>query len=391
MNLRKDINTQRGSLDENVGRLMSAAYRPPRPNPVFKDWLGAQLERQRTGLPVEHADEEVRSCLDDNLTRVLVAATADVELRPDARRTFRHALREEIESRKRHGHLPYWAPRLVAAGASAVVLAGFLLFPLLWSHVQPHADVTVANNQAEVLQVRPLFFNLGTRVETHMLVEGESIALYAGDTIQTGSGSSSVLSLFGSGEVTLYPESKLTLLQLTEAQDGQPETARVRLDAGLVKTDVTDVMLAVDTPAASASVEGTQFKVEVVADSHTHVATNEGTVRVDMGGQSVRVAAGQQVDAIVGQPLQVLEQGPPFLIIDGPAIPEVKGTSLTLAGRTDVDATVSVDGRQVPVDIEGRFAAQLTLEAGANEIVVTATSPIGRSVTVELVLVYEGD
>ena len=95
-----EVRAQQGRLEENIGRLVSTACRPAQSNPAFKDWLGAQLERQIAGLPVGHADEEVRSCLDDNLNRVLVAATADVALRLDARQTLRSALRQGQRQRE---------------------------------------------------------------------------------------------------------------------------------------------------------------------------------------------------------------------------------------------------------------------------------------------------
>ncbi len=55
---------------------------------------------------------------------------------------------------------------------------------------------------------------------------------------------------------------------------------------------------------------------------------------------------------------------------------------IDILGKTDADATVTVNGTAILVRTDGKFFDQVTLEPGVNTITVVATSRFGKSTTV---------
>ncbi|MBI5449192.1 helix-turn-helix domain-containing protein, partial [Candidatus Gottesmanbacteria bacterium] len=73
----------------------------------------------------------------------------------------------------------------------------------------------------------------------------------------------------------------------------------------------------------------------------------------------------------------------PQLIIEQPVGESVaKEKRIDILGRTDPDATVTVNGMSVLVRSDGRFFDQLSLVSGVNRITVVATSRFGKITTV---------
>lgn len=91
----------------------------------------------------------------------------------------------------------------------------------------------------------------------------------------------------------------------------------------------------------------------------------------------------------LGLQYQKLKQ-PPLLRLEQP-----KGNVVTaerrldLLGKTDTDATVTVNNIAVPIRNDGKFFDQVTLEPGINQISVTATSRYGKSTTVKIDVAYQ--
>jgi cytoskeletal protein RodZ len=76
-------------------------------------------------------------------------------------------------------------------------------------------------------------------------------------------------------------------------------------------------------------------------------------------------------------------QLPPTLTIDSPANHAVVAdTRLEILGKTDPDATVTVNGVSVLVRGDGKFFDQVALNPGVNTFTITATSRLGKSTTV---------
>ncbi|MBI4066471.1 helix-turn-helix domain-containing protein [Candidatus Gottesmanbacteria bacterium] len=85
-------------------------------------------------------------------------------------------------------------------------------------------------------------------------------------------------------------------------------------------------------------------------------------------------------------------QYPPSLTLEVPVEHALVVTKkIELLGRTDPDATVTVNDVSVLVRGDGRFFDQATLEPGANTITVIATSRFGKSTTVTRSITYQAE
>jgi len=75
--------------------------------------------------------------------------------------------------------------------------------------------------------------------------------------------------------------------------------------------------------------------------------------------------------------------GPPSLEISSPTgTLSVNQSTLEVIGKTDPEATISVNGQLVALDKGGSFSLRIPLELGSNEIVVTAIAKSGRKSTI---------
>jgi cytoskeletal protein RodZ len=73
---------------------------------------------------------------------------------------------------------------------------------------------------------------------------------------------------------------------------------------------------------------------------------------------------------------------PPFLILDSPKNQMVTSDfHIDVLGRTDSDATVTINGISVLVRSDGKFFDQVVLEPGVNTIKVISTSRFGKTTT----------
>jgi cytoskeletal protein RodZ len=74
---------------------------------------------------------------------------------------------------------------------------------------------------------------------------------------------------------------------------------------------------------------------------------------------------------------------PPGLSVDAPANQlVVQERRVDVFGKTDSDATVTVNGINVVVRGDGKFFDQISLESGVNKITIVATSRFGKSSTI---------
>jgi len=63
-------------------------------------------------------------------------------------------------------------------------------------------------------------------------------------------------------------------------------------------------------------------------------------------------------------------------------------STIVVAGQTEKDATVSVNGEFVPVDKEGSFSYQLTLNEGQNIIEIIAAKRLSPKTKVNRIIRY---
>jgi cytoskeletal protein RodZ len=75
-------------------------------------------------------------------------------------------------------------------------------------------------------------------------------------------------------------------------------------------------------------------------------------------------------------------QKPPTLLVDSPVNQEVfSDTRVDVLGKTDPDATVTINGVSVLVRPDGKFFDQIRVEPGINSITITASSRLGKTTT----------
>lgn len=74
---------------------------------------------------------------------------------------------------------------------------------------------------------------------------------------------------------------------------------------------------------------------------------------------------------------------PPKLTVETPKNQTITTERrLDIVGRTDADATLTINGASVLVKSDGSFFDQIVLDAGVNKITVIATSRFGKTTTV---------
>jgi uncharacterized protein YfaP (DUF2135 family) len=81
---------------------------------------------------------------------------------------------------------------------------------------------------------------------------------------------------------------------------------------------------------------------------------------------------------------------PFFLVVDQPGnLTFVVDQPVLLAGRTSLEARVTVNGVGVPVDDNGRFSTLVALTPGTNIIQVVALNPQGRTLRSSISIIYD--
>ncbi|MCL5004127.1 MAG: hypothetical protein M1352_02555 [Patescibacteria group bacterium] len=132
----------------------------------------------------------------------------------------------------------------------------------------------------------------------------------------------------------------------------------------------------------------------------------EASVRADKGGQfsfdSINLKEGDNqiyAKAVDSQrnessPSQTITvsyiKKPPFLDVNnlGSDVNDVKQASnvFNLVGKSDPQATITVNGFQVFVDPDGNFSYPLTLNKGQNQITIQATDTAGNTTTIKKII-----
>ncbi len=76
--------------------------------------------------------------------------------------------------------------------------------------------------------------------------------------------------------------------------------------------------------------------------------------------------------------------GAPFLEVTQPADQATVGSDFVkVAGRTDPEASVSINNQQISVDSNGRFSQDVKLPESVNALTVTSTGKSGQSSTIQ--------
>ena len=226
--------------------------------------------------------------------------------------------------------------------------------------------------------------------------QGDVISVVEGARIVLNEGSTASLLLFNGSKVELLAGTQLTLTKVQPRSIWQAQTVQMQMTTGQVQIQVSplrspDERFEVDLPAALISVRGTVFRAQVISPQHTYVATDEGVVEVMLhdpaqGNPLVRVPAGYQVDAIIGQPLQVHPQatsdsvtGEAVAILPSPGATQIQNEitpSPVLAASDPVTATPTSRPSTTATTPSEITTTVTTTETAISGNIVTDTPPV---------------
>jgi len=229
---------------------------------------------------------------------------------------------------------------------------------------------------------------------------GEKRLVRAGDKLSTAAEARLSLNWIDGTRIRMEPETTLTVEKCQVASGVQEAT--FRLDVGKIWVRVLKMLsqqdkFEINTPTATAGVRGTVFAVQVAADGSTVVSVFEGQVTLAGEGGNVEVTAnsqarvdsgrgGLQVTRLSTQQQQAWNQQikhlGPYLEITSPSAGQRwAGNSVTVTGRCERHATLTVNGQAVQQKSNGRFSAELTTPTSQDYFIVTATASDSRGYT----------
>jgi LysM repeat protein len=167
---------------------------------------------------------------------------------------------------------------------------------------QPYAVARIENGDAIIKR----------RAKTYAVQKSRYIAIHEGDEIITQNVKAS-MQLFNGQTLEIAQSSRARLEQFTK--DINNKLVNIAVSIGRVSARITEPLqggdlFAIATPTAVAMARGTQFSVEVLASAESVFMTTEGVISVKQGDDEVRVEAGEEVRAQVGQPMLVKQSAP---------------------------------------------------------------------------------
>jgi hypothetical protein len=233
----------------------------------------------------------------------------------------RRSLVSEREVRRRVGR-PRTVRLLPLALVAFLLLAsvtatGLLLQSWLGGRVAQTATLTGVSGAVQVLSSGSDAWCLAA--------EGELVA--SGDRVRTGASSAVTLSFFEGGVSTLDANTDLIISQLRSNREGGTQIIVLYQRVGRTFNRVQPLSgsasrFEIETPAAVASVRGTEFTVVVEPEGATGLGVTEGRVDVTAQGATVVVRAGHGTSVRLGQ-----SPGPAYRLPPGTADPAVTATA----------------------------------------------------------------
>jgi len=263
--------------------------------------------------------------------------------------------------------------------ASFVIILGFaFLLGLLLLLTQ---SVSVLQRVARVSELSGTV-SITRKGEEHAVPLGERRLVQAGDTLTTAAESRCTLNWIDGTRIRMEPSTKLTV-QKCQVYKGAEQSA-FRLDIGKIWIRVLRMLsqqdkFLINTPTATAGVRGTMFAVEVAADGSTEISVYEGQVTIASDSGEVKVPANKvarlgakqdspQLASFSAQDeqawaAQIAELGP-YLEITSPGNnAEWSGDTITVKGRCERGAKLTVNGQPVTQKPNGQFTVDVQVPA----------------------------
>lgn len=166
---------------------------------------------------------------------------------------------------------------------------------------------------------------------------GQEAALQRGDALRLSDDGRAVLRLGSAGSIELGPGTHVDMLELEQKVLARSGLVRLALHAGSALGRLEGVpagaAIIIETNAVTVAMEGGVVLCQALATNHAQVAVYEGSAGVSMGEQAVQLAAGEGVDARLGQafaPVAVSLPAPTAVAI--PSVTVVAATA-TLTDR----------------------------------------------------------
>ena len=245
--------------------------------------------------------------LDDRLT-----PSARARVRQTVRRAWVQARLDALNPRPVVAQRPGFWSRLftspsLALGAFALLAVGLiaLAYGVAQWQPPPGAAVSLTNGAATITRANTREQVTLAGTESATLRPGDQISVARGLVLITyGRDLSTQLQAGAAAQLNDYASSGVTITVDLAILQGHSES---RVDRPLNGAD----RFVVRSLSSEAAVRGTLFIVETRSQTMAYYATNRGLVQVRMGEQQADVPQGYEVEAVVGQKLDVRKQGPP--------------------------------------------------------------------------------
>ena len=270
-------------------------------------------------------------------------------------------------------------------------------------------SISVLQRVAQVSEVSGTI-NITHKGEENTIPLGERRLVQAGDRLSTAPPEGRcTLNWIDGTRIRIEPGTELTVKKC-QVYKGAEQSA-FRLDIGkiwirVLRTLAQQDKFQINTPTATAGVRGTIFAVEVAADGPTGISVNEGEVTVAGKGGEVKVAANNAARLGPAQEIpyiasfsaqdrqlwkQEIHQLGPYLESTNPDTnTEFSGDTVTVQGRCERGANLTVNDQPVTQKPNGRFTVELAAPAYVKHFIVeaVATDCKGYTTTVRWHLVH---
>ncbi|MCA9972428.1 MAG: FecR domain-containing protein [Anaerolineales bacterium] len=228
-----------------------------------------------------------------------------------------------------------------AAGFAALIVLLLAAFAFA-QPVGSDATLVVSAGDVTLTQVSRRFLVVPEEAQL-TISAGSAILVNQGDVVDLPPGSEAQLRLADGSSVDLLAGTRLALSEILI--DDNTYRVRLHMLAGRTVSRVVRLLgqgdtYEIRTPSSTASVRGTVFTVEVISDTESYFACDEGVVYVTMGDDAVELHPGEEVYAAIGRPLVVQPQNPVEEAAPTPQPPQAAPTAPPSATDTpDTPAT----------------------------------------------------